>query len=74
MNLQIGLERACILKHGERRTAFGGAAVAHGQNMRGDPVAIELDGAACRSKRGQQIAVAALTQLQKRPKAATAAR
>ena len=62
MNLQIGPESTCILKHVERRTAFRDATIAHGQNMSGDTIAIKFNGAACRSKGGQQIPIAALSK------------
>ena len=60
MNLQIGPESACILKHIERRTAFRDATIAHGQNMSGNTIAIKFDGAAGRSECSQKITIAAL--------------
>ena len=53
LNLQIGLERASILKHFKSRAAFRGAAVAHSQNMGSNPITIEFNRAARGSEGGQ---------------------
>src|SRR5947207_2253210 len=56
-NLQVGLQRTSILKHGERRAVLGGATVANGENMGGDPIAIEFNGTAADSEGSQKIVV-----------------
>ena len=66
MDFQVGFQRSGVFKQCERSTTLRRTAITHGQNMSGNAVAIEFNGAPGSAEGSNQVVITVLSNIGKK--------